>query len=78
MLASSPHIVACAMQAHTLVTFYTVMAMHPKDADGMTNGVNTDETAPFVWSEITLFAQPYLHEYLNLGSLRYMYTYNMR
>ena len=40
--------------------------MHPKDADGMANTVDPDQTAPI------LFAQAYLSE--NLGSLRYSDT----
>ena len=40
--------------------------MCPKDADGMTNSVDPDQTAPL--SESTLFAQTCLSE--NLGSLR--------
>ena len=54
--------------------------MSPKDADGMansvdpdqttSNSVDPDQTAPLgaVWSGSALFAQPYLSE--NLGSLR--------
>ena len=46
--------------------------MHPKDADGMTNSVDFDQTASLgaLWSESTLFAQAYMSE--NLGSLRYL------
>ena len=41
--------------------------MRPKDADGMANSVDADQSA--VWSGSTLFAQAYnLSE--NLGSLR--------
>ena len=44
--------------------------MHPKDADGMANSVDPDQTAPRpVWSGSILFAQACLSE--NLGSLRY-------
>ena len=41
----------------------------PKDADGIANSVDPDQTAPLgaVWSGSTLFAQPYLSE--NLGTL---------
>ena len=41
----------------------------PNDADGMTNSVDPDQTAPLgaVWSGSALFAQAYLSE--NLGSL---------
>ena len=35
--------------------------MSPKDADGMANSVDPDQTAPLaVWSGSTLFAQAYL------------------
>ena len=40
--------------------------MHPKDAAGIANSVDPDQTA--VWSGSALFAQTYLSE--NLGSLR--------
>ena len=36
--------------------------MHPKDADGMANSVDLDQTALAVWSGSTLFAQAYLSE----------------
>ena len=44
--------------------------MHPKDAAGIANSVDPDQTAPLVavWSGSALFAQTYLSE--NLGSLR--------
>ena len=43
--------------------------MSPKDADGMANSVDPDQTAPLaVWFGSALFAQAYLSE--NLGSLR--------
>ena len=50
--------------------YYRVMS--PKDADGMANSVDPDQTAPLgaVWSGSALFAQAYLSE--NLGSLRYL------
>ena len=47
--------------------------MRPKDADGMANRVDPDQTATLgvplgaVWSGSTLFAQNYLSQ--NLGSL---------
>ena len=46
--------------------------MHPKDAIGIANSVDPDQTAPLgaVWSGSALFAQTYLFE--NLGSLGYM------
>ena len=44
--------------------------MRPKDADGIANCVDPDQTAPLgaVWSGSALFAQTYLSE--NLGSLQ--------
>ena len=49
--------------------------MSPKDAVGMANSVDPDQTAPLgaVWSGSALFAQAYVSE--NLGSLRYYLTY---
>ena len=44
--------------------------MCPKDADGMTNSVDPDQTAPLSGSR--LFAQICLSEHL--GALRYFYT----
>ena len=40
--------------------------MHPKDADGMANSVDHDQTASSeaVWSWSTLFAQTYLSQYI--------------
>ena len=40
--------------------------MHPKDADGMANSVDPDQTAPLgaVWSESTMFPQTCLSEKL--------------
>ena len=42
--------------------------MHPKDADGIANSVDPDQTAPHPWSdwseESALFAQIYLSENL--------------
>ena len=45
--------------------------MHPKDAEGIANSVDPDQTAPLgaVWSGSALFAQTCLSE--NLGTLRY-------
>ena len=45
--------------------------MHPKDAEGIANSVDPDQTAPLgaVWSGSALFAQTRLSE--NLGSLWY-------
>ena len=47
--------------------------MYPKDADGIANSVDPDQTAPVgaVCSGSALFAQTYLSE--NLGSSRYMF-----
>ena len=44
--------------------------MRPKDADGMENSVDPDQTTPrvAVWSGSTLFAQTYLSK--NVGSIR--------
>ena len=36
--------------------------MHPKDADGMANSVDPDQTA--VWSWSALFAETYLSQYI--------------
>ena len=46
--------------------------MHPKDAEGIANSVDPDQTAPLgaVWSGSALFAQAHLSE--NLGKLRYL------
>ena len=42
--------------------------MSPKDAKGIANSVDPDQSAPLaVWSGAALFAQTYLSE--NLGSL---------
>ena len=45
--------------------------MHPKDAAGIANSVDPDQTVPLgaVWSRSALFAQAYLSK--NLGSLWY-------
>ena len=46
--------------------------MHPKDAEGIANSVDPDQTAlalGAVWSGSALFAQTCLSE--NLGKLRY-------
>ena len=42
--------------------------MHPKDADGIANSVDPDQTAPL---GSALFAQTCLSE--NLGKLRYLF-----
>ena len=43
--------------------------MRPKDAEGMANSVDPEQTVPLgaVWSGSTLFVQTFLSE--NLGSL---------
>ena len=48
--------------------------MHPKDAEGIANSVDPDQTAPLgaVWSGSSLFAQTCLSE--NLGILQYFLT----
>ena len=40
--------------------------MHPKDADGMANSVDPDQTASpeAVWSWSALFAETYLSQYI--------------
>ena len=40
--------------------------MHPKDADGMANSVDPDQTASSeaVWSWSALFAETYLSQYV--------------
>ena len=40
--------------------------MHPKDADGMANSVDPDQTASSeaVWSWSALFAENYLSQYI--------------
>ena len=49
--------------------------MHPKDADGMANGVDPDQTASSeaVWSWSALFAEPYLSQYIEF--VRYIVIY---
>ena len=46
--------------------------MHPKDAAGIANSEDPNQTAALgaVWSVSALFAQTYLSE--NLGTLQYM------
>ena len=50
---------------------WTLRVMHPKDAEGIANSVDPDQTAPLgaSWSGSALFAQTYLSE--NLGPFRY-------
>ena len=43
--------------------------MHPKDAAGIANSKDPDQTAPLVLSGSALFAKTYLSD--NLGFLRY-------
>ena len=47
--------------------------MHPKDAEGIANSLDPDQTAPrgAIWSGSALFAQTCLSE--NLAKLRYLY-----
>ena len=46
--------------------------MHPKDADGMANSVDPDQTASSeaVWSWSALFAETYLSQYIEF--IRYI------
>ena len=46
--------------------------MCTKDADGMANSVDPDQTAPVgpVWAGSALFAQPYLSKYMCVEFLR--------
>ena len=48
--------------------------MHPKDADGMANSVDPDQTASSeaVWSWSALFAETYLSQ--NIEFVRYLYS----
>ena len=48
--------------------------MHPKDADGMANSVDPDQTASeeAVWSWSALFAETYLSQYIEF--VRYVYA----
>ena len=50
--------------------------MHPKDADGMANSVDPDQTASSeaVWSLSALFAETYLSQYIEF--VRYTYDQN--
>ena len=50
--------------------------MHPKDAEGIANSVDPDQTAPLgaVWSGSALFAQTYLSE--NFRILRYVISHD--
>ena len=49
--------------------------MHPKDADGMANSVDPDQTASSeaVWSWSALFAETYLSQYIEF--VRYFSLY---
>ena len=49
-----------------------IALMHPKDADGMANSVDPDQTASSeaVWSWSALFAETYLSQYIEL--VRYL------
>ena len=52
--------------------------MHPKDADGMANSVDPDQTASSeaVWSWSALFAETYLSQYKEF--IRYRASNNCR
>ena len=56
---------------------FSLKVMHPKDAEGIANSADPDQTAPrssrAVWSGSALFAQTCLSE--NLGALRYIVTF---
>ena len=47
--------------------------MHPKDADGLANSVDPDQTASSeaVWSWSALFAETYLSQYIEFVRLCY-------
>ena len=49
--------------------------MHPKDADGMANSVDPDQTASSeaVWSWSALFAETYLSQYIEF--VRYFISF---
>ena len=49
-----------------------IVLMHPKDADGMANSGDADQTASSeaVWSWSALFAETYLSQYIEF--LRYL------
>ena len=49
-----------------------IALMHPKDADGMANSVDPDQTASSeaVWSWSALFAETYLSQYIEF--VRYL------
>ena len=51
--------------------------MHPKDADGMANSVDPNQTASSeaVWSWSALFAETYLSQYIEF--LRYAFLENI-
>ena len=52
-----------------------IALMHPKDADGMANSVDPDQTASSeaVWSWSALFAETYLSQYIEFV----LYVYNV-
>ena len=49
--------------------------MHPKDADGMANSIDPDQTASSeaVWSWSALFAETYLSQYIEFVQYTYYY-----
>ena len=50
--------------------------MHPKDADGMANSVDPDQTASSeaVWSWSALFAETYLSQYIEFVRYKVLVT----
>ena len=65
-------------QTFAVITLKSERGRLTKDADGMANSADPDQTAPLgtVWSGSTLFAQTCLSE--NCRSLRYLYLNNFR
>ena len=60
----------CCNHPKSCTRWRFLRVMHPKDAEGIANSVDPDQTAPLgaVWSGSALFAQTCLSE--NLGKLR--------
>ena len=65
------HPTGCCNHSKTSTIWLYHRVMSPKDAEGIANSVDPDQTPPLraAWSESALFAQTCLSE--NLGSLRY-------
>ena len=61
----------CCNHPKRFTKWLFLSVLHPKDAEGIANSVDPDQTAPLrvVWSGFALFAQTCLSE--NLGTLRY-------